>query len=59
MGQISETVRTWEDNHRSYHAPHPIAAIGQFAEDIAERHNLTDFSFDSPFQDFWNSTHGS
>jgi len=49
MGWISETVRTWEGNHRSYHAPHPIAAIGLFAGDITERHNLTDFSFDSPF----------
>jgi len=49
MGRISETVRTWADNRRSYHAPHPIAAIGLLAEDITERHNLTDFSFDSPF----------
>jgi len=49
MGRISETVRTWEGNRRSYHAPHPIAAIGPFAEDITERHNLTDFSLDSPF----------
>jgi aminoglycoside 3-N-acetyltransferase len=49
MGRISETVRTWEGNRRSYHAPHPIAAIGPIADDITERHNLTDFSFDSPF----------
>lgn len=49
MGIISETVRTWEGNRRSYHAPHPIAAIGRFADDLTERHNLTDFSFDSPF----------
>ncbi len=49
MGVISETVRTWEGSRRSYHAPHPIAAVGRLAEDLTERHNLTDFSFDSPF----------
>jgi aminoglycoside 3-N-acetyltransferase len=49
MGIISETVRTWEGNRRSYHAPHPVAAVGRFAEDLTDRHNLTDFSFDSPF----------
>ena len=49
MGRISETVRTWEGNRRSYHAPHPIAVVGSLAEDITERHNLTDFSFNSPF----------
>jgi len=49
MGQISETVRNWEGSRKSYHAPHPIAVIGRYAEDITERHNLTDFSIDSPF----------
>ncbi|MGB9595625.1 MAG: AAC(3) family N-acetyltransferase, partial [Candidatus Poribacteria bacterium] len=49
MGQISETVRTWKGSRRSYHAPHPIAVIGRYAEDITERHNLTDFSVNSPF----------
>jgi aminoglycoside 3-N-acetyltransferase len=49
MGIISETVRTWEGNRRSYHAPHPIAAVGRLADDLTERHNITDFSFDSPF----------
>ncbi len=49
MGRISEAIRTWEGNYRSHHAPHPIAAIGKMAEDLTDRHNITDFSFDSPF----------
>ncbi len=49
MGRISETVRTWEGSRKSYHAPHPIAVIGKYAEDITERYNITDFSIDSPF----------
>ncbi|MBM3708594.1 MAG: hypothetical protein FJW69_09730 [Actinobacteria bacterium] len=49
MGIISETVRNWKGNYRSYHAPHPISAVGKLAEDITERHNISDFSFDSPF----------
>ena len=49
MGKISEAARTWPGVHRSYHAPHPIAAIGPMAEDLTERHNEPDFSFDSAF----------
>ncbi len=49
MGRISEAIRTWEGNRRSHHAPHPIAAIGKMADDLTDRHNITDFSFDSPF----------
>lgn len=49
MGRISETARTWPGARRSYHAPHPIAAIGPLAEDLTERHNESDFSFESPF----------
>jgi aminoglycoside 3-N-acetyltransferase len=49
MGKISETIRTWDGSRKSYHAPHPIAVIGHHAEDLTERHNLSDFSFDSPF----------
>ncbi|MGQ9610512.1 MAG: AAC(3) family N-acetyltransferase [bacterium] len=49
MGRISEAIRTWEGNYRSHHAPHPIAAIGKMADDLTDRHNITDFSFDSPF----------
>jgi len=49
MGKISETARTWPGARRSYHAPHPIAAIGPMAEDLTERHNEPDFSFDSAF----------
>lgn len=49
MGRISETVRTWPGARRSPHAPHPVAAIGALAEDLTERHNTTDFGFDSPF----------
>jgi len=49
MGAISEKVRTWDGARRSHHAPHPIAAIGKWAEDLAERHNRSDFSPDSPF----------
>lgn len=49
MGIISETVRTWPGARRSRHAPHPISAVGKYALDLAERHNQTDFSFDSPF----------
>ncbi len=49
MGKISEAIRTWRGNRRSHHAPHPIAAIGKMADDLTDRHNITDFSFDSPF----------
>ena len=49
MGQITEAARTWPGARRSPHAPHPIAAIGPLAEDLTERHNDSDFSFDSPF----------
>lgn len=49
MGAISEVVRTWEGVHRSRHAPHPIAAVGKCAVDIADRHNRSDFASDSPF----------
>ncbi len=52
MGRISETVRAWPGARRSRHAVHPIAAVGRLAEDLAERHNVTDFAFDSPFARF-------
>ena len=50
MGIITETVRTWPHARRSRHAPHPISAIGNYAEDLTDRDNLTDFAFDSPFR---------
>jgi len=49
MGIISETVRAWPGARKSHHAPHPIAAVGRLAEDLTERHNRSDFAFDSPF----------
>lgn len=49
MGKISEAVRTWHGSSRSHHAPHPIAAVGRLADDLTDRHNITDFSYDSPF----------
>ena len=49
MGRISETVRTWPGARRSPHAVHPVAAVGRLSEDLAERHPVTDFAFDSPF----------
>jgi aminoglycoside 3-N-acetyltransferase len=49
MGVISEMVRTWKGVHRSHHAPHPVAAVGKWAEDLADRHNRSDFASDSPF----------
>ena len=52
MGRISETVRTWPGARRSAHAVHPIAAVGRLSEDLTERHNVTDFAFDSPFARF-------
>ena len=49
MGRISETVRTWPGARQSPHAVHPVSAVGGLAEDLTERHHLTDFAFDSPF----------
>ncbi|MBI2505033.1 MAG: AAC(3) family N-acetyltransferase [Candidatus Latescibacteria bacterium] len=49
MGLISETARTWPGARRSRHAPHPLAAIGAHAADLAGRHNTSDYAFDSPF----------
>ncbi len=49
MGIISETARTWTGARRSCHAPHPLAAIGAYAADLAGRHNTSDYAFDSPF----------
>ena len=49
MGLISETARTWPGARRSRHAPHPLAAIGARAEDLAGRQNRSDYAFDSPF----------
>ncbi|MBM3279074.1 MAG: AAC(3) family N-acetyltransferase [Candidatus Handelsmanbacteria bacterium] len=49
QGLISETARTWPGARRSRHAPHPLAAIGAHAEDLAGRDNATDYAFDSPF----------
>ncbi len=49
MGKISEVIRTWPGSKHSPHAPHPIAAIGKYADDLTERYNLSDFADDSPF----------
>jgi aminoglycoside 3-N-acetyltransferase len=49
MGIISETARTWPGARRSRHAPHPLAAIGAHAADLAGRRNTSDYAFDSPF----------
>lgn len=50
MGAITEALRTWPGARRSTHAPHPIAAVGRHAQDLAGRRNRSDFAFDSPFQ---------
>ena len=50
MGAISECLRTWPENQRSAHAPHPVVAVGRHAEELAACRNRSDFAFDSPFQ---------
>ena len=50
MGAITEALRTWEGARRSGHAPHPVAAVGAHAEELAACQNRSDFAFDSPYQ---------
>ena len=51
VGYLSETFRTFKDVHRSIHPTHSICALGKYAKELVEGHQLseTPCGANSPF----------